>query len=61
MFFSKDELQSNTSEKKIDVTTDCGVQKGLELKYKQTIGYVLLLKKVLVQQIADTAEKQIFI
>lgn len=40
------------------VTTNCGIQKGLQLKYKQLTGYVLLLKRVLVKQTADKSKKQ---
>lgn len=52
------ELEVRELEEKIDVTTDCGFQKGLQLKYKEKIGYVLLLKKRLVLQISETVDKQ---
>lgn len=44
--------------KKNWLTKDCGFQKGLQLKYKEKIGYVLLLKKGLVLQISETVDKQ---
>lgn len=51
-------MELKVTEEKIDVTTDCGLQKGLQLKYKEKIGYVLLLKRGLVLQISETVDKQ---
>lgn len=37
---------------------NCGFKKGLQLKFKKNIGYVLLLKRGLVLQISETVDKQ---
>lgn len=42
----------------IDLTMDCGFKKGLQLKFKKNIGYILLLKRGLVLQISETVDKQ---
>lgn len=51
-------MEFKVSEEKNDVTTDCGFQKCLQLKYKEKIGYVLLLKRGRVLQISETVDKQ---
>lgn len=51
-------MELKVSEEKIDVTTDCGFQRGLQLKYKEKIGYVLFFKRGLVLQISETVDKQ---
>lgn len=51
-------MEFKVSEEKNDVTTDCGIQKCLQLKYKEKIGYVLLLKRGRVLQISETVDKK---
>lgn len=42
----------------IDLTMYCGFKKGLQLKFKKNIGYILLLKRGLVLQKSETVDKQ---